>query len=240
MLGLGTHAPVFSLDRPGLALSTKGYAYAWMPETYLFTHTPAGANPLDREFRLEVVQRPFLSDILPKLSSDDQRELARAIAWMLADVAPLNGRAEDFARFERVVPPGFDRYFFYWVGVMAMDQHPHELPKAVAAVEFLRHRSAAAHHLALIGIYQSWSWTAEAALDFNSALVVGSPTRVAPDFEPHYWRALGRLTGQYWYDNDQSLSHFNAHLQAFVPRLDPTVQRSFLQGVGQADRKSVV
>src|SRR2546422_8852316 len=31
-----------------------------------------------------------------------------------------------------------------------------ELSKAIAAVEFLRHRTPAMHHLALIGIYRAW------------------------------------------------------------------------------------
>src|SRR5207249_6140700 len=35
VLGLGTHAPLLSLERPGITLSAKGYAYAWMPWVYL-------------------------------------------------------------------------------------------------------------------------------------------------------------------------------------------------------------
>ena len=93
VLGLGAHAPLLSLDRPGAALSAKGYAYAFLPGRYLVTHAPARLE--DREFVLEVVQRPFLSDILPKLSSDDQQELSRVITQMLARVVPLNAQAED-------------------------------------------------------------------------------------------------------------------------------------------------
>src|SRR5438445_411581 len=42
LAGLGTHAPLLSLDRPGFALSAKGYSYARMPFRYLRTHAPAG------------------------------------------------------------------------------------------------------------------------------------------------------------------------------------------------------
>jgi len=226
-----------SLDRPGFALSAKGYSYFWMPFAYFYTHAPAGQAELgfllkgDLDFRLEIVQRPFLSDILPKLSSNDQRELSHAIVWMLAFSSPLNGQDEDFARLERVVPPGFDRDFYYQLGVTAMIRHPDELPKAVAAVEFLRHRSAAAHHLALIGIYRVWPEVA--SLDASPESLVNAPAGVAPALLPHYWRALGHLAGRYWYEKDRSLSHLNARLHAFVPRLDPSVQRSFLQGVGE-------
>src|SRR5438445_4520904 len=229
VLGLVAHAPLLSLDRPGVAFSVKGYAYALLPGRYVFTHAPAGAD--EHEFILELVQRPFLSSILHKLSSDNQRELSRGIASLLVEVAPLNGPAEDFARIERLVPPGFDRQFYYQLGAMAMSQHPHELPKAVAAVEFVRHRSAVAHHLALVGIYRSWPL--DAALDRTPESLVNAPAAVAPELSPHYWRALGLLAGRYWYEKDQSLSRLNAHLQVFVPRLDPSVQRFVLQGVGQ-------
>src|SRR5436309_3365437 len=228
-LGLGTHAPLVSLDRLDYALSAKGYSYALMPTVYLRTHSPAGEP--DREFIAEVVQRPFLSDILSKLSADDQWELSRAIALLLAEAVPLNGQSEEFSRIERLVPPGFDRYFYYQVGVTAMHQHPNELPKAVVAVDFLRHRSATAHDLALVGIYRMWPHLA--ALDRTPESLATSPGAVAPGLSPHYWRALGHLAGRYWYDTERSLSLLNAHLQVFVPRLDPTVQRSFLQGVGQ-------
>src|SRR5207253_3551415 len=57
---------------------------------------------------------------------------------------------------------------------------------------------------------------------------------VAPELSPHYWRALGHLAGRSWYDTERSLSLLNAHLQLFMPRLDPSVQKYFLQGVGQA------
>ncbi len=228
VLGLGTHAPLLSLDQPGYALSAKGYSYALLPWTYYSTHAPAGSD--DREVLLEVVQRPFLSSILPKLSSDDQRELSPVIARMLARAVPLNAHADDFARIERLVPPGFDRHFFYKLGVLAMVRHPNELPKAVAAVEFVRHRSAAAHYLALVGIY--WLWPLGAALDSSPEALLNSPSPVAPELSPHYWRALGYLADRYWYDTDQSVSLLNARVQAFVPRLAPSVQRSFLQGVG--------
>ncbi len=241
VLGLGTHAPLLSLERPGITLSAKGYAYAWMPWVYLDTHAPSGledrlfaftpVGSSDRELILDVMQRPFLSDILPKLAADDQRQLSSGIAVLLANAFPINRQAEDIARIERVIPPGFDRYFYYQVGAVAMRRHPNELPKAVAAVEFLRRRSATAHHLALIGIYRTWPWLA--ALDSSPEALAKTPAAVAPALAPHYWRALGDLAGQYWYDADQSLSLLNTHLQAFVPRLDPAVQRSFLQGVGE-------
>jgi 4-amino-4-deoxy-L-arabinose transferase-like glycosyltransferase len=229
-LGLGAHAPLLSLDRPGEVLSAKGYSYGRMPWTYWDIHAPGGLG--EREVLLEVVQWPFLSAILPKLASDDQRELSRAIALLLGSTPPLNGQAEDFARFERAVPPGFDRHFSYQVGVTAMSRHPHELSKAVAEVDFLRHRSAAAHHLALVGIYRSWPQFA--ALDRPPESLVASPARVAPELLPHYWRALGFLAGRYWHTTDPSWSLLNVRVPAFVSRLTSPVQRSVLQGVGQA------
>jgi 4-amino-4-deoxy-L-arabinose transferase-like glycosyltransferase len=230
VLGLGTHAPLLSMDRPGYALSAKGYAYGLMPGFYLYTHAPIGSGY--REFLLEAVQRPFLSDILPKLLADDRRELSRAVALLLAEAVPLNGQAEDFVRPERLVPPGFETHFYYHMGEMAMAQHPNELSTAVASVEFVRHRSPASHHLALIGIYRTWPW--DAALDSSPEALVKSPAAVAPEVSPYYWQALGHLAGRYWYSNDRSPSLLNAHLQVFVPLLDPSVQRSFLQGVGQS------
>ncbi|TLY46573.1 MAG: hypothetical protein E6K59_00110 [Nitrospirae bacterium] len=229
VLGLGTHAPLLSLDQPGYVFSAKGYTYAFLPERYLENHALAGKY--DRELLLEVVQRPFLSSILPKLSADDQGELSRALTRMLARKAPLNGQAEDFARTERLVPPGFDKHFYYRLGRTAVRWHRSELPKAVAAVEFVRHRSATAHHLALIGIYRAWPWFA--AVDSSPEALVTAPSPVAPEMQAHYWRALGLLAGRYWYEKDQSLSRLNAHLQVFVPRLDSSVQRFVLQGVGQ-------
>jgi len=178
------------------------------------------------------VQRPFLSDILPKLAADDQRDLSLAIAVMLSGAAPMNGQAEDFARIERLVPPGFDKHFYYRLGATAMERNPKELHKAVVAVEFLRHRTPAMHHLALIGIYRTWPW--DAALDSSPEALANAPAEVAPALSPHYWRALGLLAGRYWYDKERSLSLLNAHLQVLVPRLKPSVQRSFLQGVGQS------
>ena len=231
VLGLGTHAPLLSLDRPGFALTAKGYSYALMPSAYLYTHAPAGADPFDRKFILEVVQRPFLSDILPKLSSDDQRELSRSIVLLLAEAVRFNGQAEDFARLERLVPPGFDKYFAYSLGMAAMERHPNELPKAVAAVEFLRHRTPAMHHQALIGIYRAWPWVAP--LDSSPEALANAPAPVAPELLPHYWRALGYWAGRSWYDNERSLSLLTGHLHAYVPLLHPSVQRPFLQGVGE-------
>src|SRR5207245_6211012 len=136
---------------------------------------------------------------------------------------PLNAQAEDFARIERLVPPGFDKHFYYRFGVMAMDRHLNELPKAVAAVEFLRHRSATAHHLALVGIYRSWPNLA--SLDASPEALANAPAGVTPEVSPHYWRAVGHLAGRYWYEKDQSLSRLNAQQQVFVPLLDPSVQR---------------
>jgi dolichyl-phosphate-mannose-protein mannosyltransferase len=185
VLGLGTHAPVLSLDRPGYALSAKGYAYGWMPVAYWGAHAPSGS--VDHKFIAQLVQRPFLSDILPKLSSEDQRELARGIALLLAEAVPLNGQQEDFARIERLVPPGFDRHFYYQLGAAAMEQHRNELPQAVAAVEFVRYRSTAAHHLAMVGIYRLWPEFA--SLDASPESLVNSPAAVAPELSPHYWRA---------------------------------------------------
>jgi len=231
VLGIGAHGPLLSLDRPGLALSAKGYSYALLPRTYWGTHAPVGSGRGDREFILEIVQRPFLSDILPKLSGEDQRDLSRAIAPLLARAVPLNGQTEDFARIERVVPPGFDRHFYYQVGVRAVVRYRSELPKAVAAVEFLRHRSPTAYHLALIGIYRAWPWSAP--MDSSPEALANAPARVAPELLPHYWRALGLLAGRYWYEKDDALNRLNAHLQVFVPRLDPSVQRYVLQGVAQ-------
>ena len=229
VLGLGTHMPLLSLDQPGVALSAKGYAYAFVPSTYRRTHAQAGSNK--RDFILEMVQRPFLSDFLPKLSSDDQRDLSLALVGLLAAEAPLSGEAQDIARIERLVPPGFERDFYYQMGVTAMYRHPNELPQAVTAVEVVRHRSAAAHHMALFGTYRSWPLVA--ALNSSPESLANSPAPVAPELQPHYWRALGLLAGRYWYEKDQSLSRLIAHLQVFVPRLDISLQRYVLQGVGE-------
>jgi len=229
VLGLVAHAPLLSLDRPGVALSAKGYSYALLPRRYLRTHALAGMA--EREFIPQVVQRPLLSDILPKLSSDDQRDLSRLIALLLARAVPLNGQAKDFVRIERLVPPGFDKHFFFQLGIAAMGRHSQELPKAIAAVEFVRHRSAVGHHLALVGIYRSWPEVA--SLDASPEALLNSPAPVASELSPHHWRALGHLAGRYWYEEDHSLSRLNVRLQAFVLRLDPSVQRYFLQGVGE-------
>src|SRR2546425_4602454 len=229
VLGLGTHAPLLSLEHPGVALSAKGYAYGFLPWAYLYSHTPAG--PDDRKFILELVQRPFLSDILPKLSSDDQRELTLEFVRLLAHKAPLGGEAGDFSQIERLVPPGFDKHFYYRLGVRAMARHANKVPKAVAVVEFLRHRSAAAHHLALVSIYRRWPQIA--ARDSSPEALANLPAPVAPELLPHYWRALGHLESWNWYEEDHSLSLLNAHVQSFVPRLDPSVQRFFLQGIGE-------
>jgi hypothetical protein len=144
----------------------------------------------------------------------------------------LNGQAEDFARLERVVPPGFERHFYFQVGMTAMERHSNELPKAIAAVDFLRHRSAAAHHLALVGIYRMWR-PSPTALDRPPEALATTPAGVPPALAPHYWRAFGNGAGWYWYDNERSLSLLTARLQSFVPRLNPTVQRAFLHGVGE-------
>jgi 4-amino-4-deoxy-L-arabinose transferase-like glycosyltransferase len=229
VVGLVTHAPLLSLDRPGEALFAKGYSYGLMPEYYVSTHAPADMG--DRNFIIEVVQRPFLSDILPKLSSDDQQDLSRAIAQLLAAAVPSNGQADDFARVEQLVPAGFERHFYFQVGVMAMDRHPNELPEGVATVEFVRHRSAEAHHLALVGIYRQWP--RDPFLDTTRESLANATAPTAPDLSRHYWRALGYWTGRYWYEKDRSLSLLNAHLQSFVPGLDLTVQSYFLQGVGE-------
>ena len=112
-----------------------------------------------------------------------------------------------------------------------MIRYPDELPKAVAAVEFLRHRLAAAHHLALVGIYRSWPKVS--SLDASPELLAYPPAAVAPELQPHYWRALGFWAGWHWFDTERSLSALNAHLHVFVPRLDLSVQRAFLQGIGE-------
>src|SRR2546425_249073 len=228
VLGLGTHAPLLSLDRPGAALSAKGYAYALLPDIYSDTHAPAGMD--DPEFIARLV-RPFLSDILPKLPSDDQRDLSRGLALTLARAVPLNGQAKEFSRIEQLVPPGFDRYFYYWLGT-AMLRHDKQLPKAVADVEFLRHRSAAAYHLALVGIYRSWPEVA--FLDASPEALANAPTDMAPEVSPHYWRALGHQAGHYWHSTEHSLSLLNAHLHTFLPQLSPSVQKYVLQGVATA------
>src|SRR2546428_286154 len=72
VLSLGTHAPLLSLDRPGYALSAKGYSYSFLSWNYWGTHAPAGSAGGDREGLLEVVQRPLLSSLLPQLASHHQ------------------------------------------------------------------------------------------------------------------------------------------------------------------------
>ena len=51
VLGLATHTPLLSLERPGITLSAKGYAHAYLPWLYLDTHAPPGP----REDRKSVV-----------------------------------------------------------------------------------------------------------------------------------------------------------------------------------------
>src|SRR5437667_396872 len=81
------------------------------------------------------------------------------------------------------------------------------------------------------GTSRAWPWNA--ALDSSPEALAKAPAPVTPEVSPHYWRAIGYLSGRYWYDTEQSLSPLNTRVQAFVPRLDPSVRRSFLQGVGQ-------
>jgi len=83
----------------------------------------------------------------------------------------------------------------------------------------------------LVGIYRSWPYVA--ALNSGPEAFATAPVHVIPELLPYYWRALGHLAGRYWYDADRSLSLLNGRVQAFLPRLDPSVQRYFLQGVGQ-------
>jgi hypothetical protein len=228
VLGIGAHAPVFSLERPGFALSAKGYSYGVMPDSYVFTHEAAGSG--DRDFIPQLVERPFLSDIMPKLSSEDRRQMSLAIVALLAEAAPLNGPTGKFSRIERLVPPRFAPEFYYCLGIAAMERHQ-DLKKAVAAVTFLERRSPTLHRLALIGIYRVWPQIT--VLDAGPESLADSPARVAPEMQPHYWRAVGYLAGRYWYDKDRSLSQLNGHVHAFLPWLDPSVQRYFLQGVGR-------
>src|SRR5438046_1570981 len=74
VLGLGTHALLVSLDRPGFALSAKGYSYAFLPEYYWNNHALACSDK--REFLLDLVKRPLLSDILHNLSAEDQLDIS--------------------------------------------------------------------------------------------------------------------------------------------------------------------
>src|SRR5947199_317598 len=83
-----------------------------------------------------------------------------------------------------------------------------------------------AQHLALVGIYRSWPNLAY--FDASPEALLNAPAGVTLEVSPHYWRALGLLAGRYWYEKDQSLSRLSAHLQVFVPRLDPSVQRYVL------------
>lgn len=229
VLGIGTHSTVLSLERPGYALSAKGYSYSLLPGAYALTHETAGSG--DHDFVAQLVQRPFVSDIIPKLSSEDQREISLAIVAMLAEVAPLNGQAGEFSRIERLVPPPFAPLFYYWLGIAAMERSGDDVEKAVAAVKFLGLRSPTLHRLALIGIYRVWP--VSTALGTRPESRADSPAGVAPEVRPHYWRAVGRFAGRYWYDKDRPLSQLNVHVQSFLPRLDPSVQRCFLQGVGE-------
>jgi hypothetical protein len=118
------------------------------------------------------------------------------------------------------------------VGGSAIERSAQDVEKAAAAVKFLEHRSPAAHHLALVGLYRRW-WPTPIALDKPPEALVTTPAAVAPALAPHYWRVFGYWASRSWYNNERSLSLLHAHLHAFVPRLDPSVQRAFLQGVGE-------
>src|SRR2546427_763153 len=87
------------------------------------------------------------------------------------------------------------------------------------------------HYLFIIGIYRAWPWVAP--LDSSPEALANAPAPVAPELLPHYWRALGYWAGRSWYDNERSLSLLTGHLHAYVPLLHPSVQRPFLQGVGE-------
>jgi hypothetical protein len=56
---------------------------------------------------------------------------------------------------------------------------------------------------------------------------------VAPELFSHQWRAIGHLAGRCWYNTDPSLSLLTTRLQSFMLRLDPSVHRYVLQGVGE-------
>jgi hypothetical protein len=227
LLWVVAHTLLFSLDYASLAFSAKGYSARFLTVAYL---CPKAMWGCEDQSLLPLEQTPLLS-VLSKLAPEDQQELSLEIVSWLPDAVPVDRLAGEFYRIERLIPPGFDKHFYYQLGMTAMFRHHNELPKAIAAVDFLRHRSAASHHLALYGIYRKWPEMLP--LDAKPESLAGSAAAVAPEFKPHYWRALGHYAARYWYATNRSLGYFHAHLHSFVPRLEPSVQRYVLQGVGQ-------
>ncbi len=228
VFGIGAHAPLCSLDRAGYAFSAQGYSYGLLPVFYFSRASVASAGD---EAVPQLVQKPFLSSILPKLSAEDQKEMSLSIVQILAGAAPLNGSPRELSRIQGLIPRGFDKHFDYWLGITAMYRHRNDLWAAVAAVDFLQHDSTGSHPLVLIGIYRAWPEVA--SLDVSPESVANSAAAVPPELQPHYWRAHGHIAGRYWYDKGGSLAHLDTQLQVLMPRLDPSVQRYFLQGVGQ-------
>jgi hypothetical protein len=142
-----------------------------------------------------------------------------------------DSRAGEFARIKRLIPPGFDRHFYYVLGNTAMYKARNDLSKAVASVDFLRQQSTESYHSAVFGIYRAWSRYAN--LDATPESLTDPPIAIAPEVQPHYWRALGHYAARYWYETDHSLEPLHAHLPSLLIRLVPQAQRYALQGVGR-------
>jgi hypothetical protein len=173
---------------------------------------------------------PLLS-IMAKLAPEDQGELSREVVTWLAYAMLSDSRAGEFARIKRLIPPGFDRHFYYVLGNTAMYKARNDLSKAVASVDFLRQQSTESYHSAVFGIYRAWSRYAN--LDATPESLTDPPIAIAPEVQPHYWRALGHYAARYWYETDHSLEPLHAHLPSLLIRLVPQAQRYALQGVGR-------
>ncbi len=228
LLGIGAHSVVLSLDHAGYSLFSKGYSYGPL---LWFSVCPGKEETCEEKILLHLERSPLLSTILPTLSPEDQREVSIDVVLMLADVCLSNRRAAEFSRIRRLIPPGFENHFFYWLGISAMSKHRNDVPKAMASVEFLQQHSAASFRLALFGIYRLWPQQAD--LQARPESLISKPVVVSPEVEPHYLRALGHYAGRYWHQKDRSLGHLNVQLQSFLPRFDPSVQRYVLQGIGR-------
>ena len=227
LLGTVAHSAVVTLDHAGYAFVAKGYSYGGL---LWFSLCPGKEERCEQRILSHVEQAPLLTTLLPKLRPEDQQEVFLETVVLLADAALANRPSVEFSRIERLIPPGFEKHFSYWVGVGAMSRHRNDVPKAMEALNFLQQQSTDFYRVALCGLYRLWPQQAD--LQASPESLINKPVVVSPEVKPHYWRAVGHYAGRYWQQTDRSLGHLDAQLQPFLPKLDPSVQRYVLQGVG--------
>lgn len=229
VLGVGAYAQLCSLEGAGSAFSAKGYSYGALPEVYLCREA---LRPCADRIVPRLDRSPLLVSVLPGLAPEDRREFSLELVPFLAAAASRTQDRAEFSRIEQLAPSQYKSWFSYWLGIRLMiSRDRNDLAQAIAEVGFLRSRSPEAYHLAIAGIYRLWAQRADPLVppETLSHLVGGK----VPEILPYSWRALGYYAAHYWSQTDGSLDYLNRQLQTFIPRLDPTVQRYALQGVGQ-------